>query len=62
MPKRPKFTDKTLNCKDCAEAFVFSAGEQFFMWAKGLHDPLRCPRCRAIRKTTINPEARRQND
>jgi len=42
------FVDRTLTCRDCAEPFVFTAGEQTFFASKGLvHDPARCPSCRA---------------
>ena len=37
------FQDRTLTCRDCGEAFVFSSGEQAFFASKGLqHDPQRC--------------------
>jgi CxxC-x17-CxxC domain-containing protein len=43
--------DRTLVCRDCGEAFVFSAGEQSFFASKGLqNDPQRCPSCRAAAK------------
>lgn len=41
------FTDQTLQCRECASAFVWSAGEQDFFQQKGLlHAPQRCPDCR----------------
>ena len=47
----PVYADRTLNCRDCGEAFVFSAGEQAFYASKGLeHDPQRCASCRATAK------------
>lgn len=43
--------DKTIICKDCAEAFLFSAGEQGFFLEKGLlNEPQRCPDCREQRR------------
>lgn len=43
--------DKTLVCKECGAEFVFTAGEQEFYRRKGLlHDPARCPACRAERR------------
>lgn len=43
--------DRTLVCRDCAEEFVFSAGEQAFFLSKGLqNDPQRCLSCRAAAK------------
>lgn len=45
------YADRTLTCRDCGEAFVFSAGEQAFFASKGLeHDPQRCTGCRATAK------------
>jgi len=41
------FADKTLTCRECGNAFVWSAGEQEFYQQKGLtHEPQRCPDCR----------------
>jgi CxxC-x17-CxxC domain-containing protein len=43
--------DRTLTCRECGENFIFSAGEQQFFASKGLvHDPQRCPSCRALAK------------
>lgn len=45
------FSDKQLRCRECGEAFVWTAGEQEFYQAKGLmHEPQRCPTCRARAK------------
>jgi CxxC-x17-CxxC domain-containing protein len=45
------FVDKTLNCSDCSNDFVFSASEQEFFQSKGfVNEPGRCPDCRALRK------------
>lgn len=47
------FEDRTLACKECGAEFVFTAGEQEFYERKGLiHDPTRCPNCRAERRRT----------
>ena len=43
--------DSTLTCRDCGQAFVFSAGEQDFYAARGFSEPGRCPDCRASRKS-----------
>ncbi len=44
--------DKTLNCRDCGQPFVFTAGEQGFYIEKGLMNlPQRCPTCRANRRS-----------
>lgn len=43
--------DKTLTCRDCSQAFVFTAGEQEFFQSRGLmNEPSRCPECRQARK------------
>jgi CxxC-x17-CxxC domain-containing protein len=43
--------DKTIICKDCAEKFLFSSGEQGFFLEKGLlNEPQRCPACREERR------------
>lgn len=45
------YADKTLKCRDCAKAFVFTAGEQEFYAGRGLlNEPGRCPDCRSARK------------
>jgi CxxC-x17-CxxC domain-containing protein len=46
-----EFSDKTLKCVDCAEEFVFSAGEQrFFSEKQFQHEPKHCKRCKAKRE------------
>lgn len=43
--------DKTLICRDCGTDFLFTVGEQQFFHSKGLlHEPGRCPSCRALYK------------
>ncbi len=45
------YADRTLTCRDCAESFIFSAGEQRFFSEKGLvNEPQRCLGCRAEAK------------
>jgi CxxC-x17-CxxC domain-containing protein len=45
------FQDRSLTCRDCGNAFTFSAGEQAFFASKGLtNDPQRCITCRATAK------------
>jgi CxxC-x17-CxxC domain-containing protein len=45
------FEDKTLVCRDCGEAFTFTAGEQEFYAQKGFtNEPMRCRNCRQARK------------
>ena len=45
------YQDKTLTCRECGAAFIFSASEQEFYAEKGFqNEPARCPQCRAARK------------
>jgi CxxC-x17-CxxC domain-containing protein len=44
------FSEKVLQCRDCGNEFVFSAGEQEFYATRGFSEPTRCPDCRAARK------------
>jgi len=45
------YEDRTLTCRDCADDFIFSGGEQRFFAEKGLQNvPQRCPSCRANAK------------
>jgi CxxC-x17-CxxC domain-containing protein len=45
------YADKTLTCRDCGQAFVFTMGEQEFHASRGFtNEPGRCPDCRAARK------------
>jgi hypothetical protein len=47
--------DKTLQCKDCNQDFVFTEGEQEFYKEKGFeNEPQRCPECRRARKQQRN--------
>jgi CxxC-x17-CxxC domain-containing protein len=55
------FEDKTLLCRDCSSAFVFTAGEQGFYLEKGLlNEPQRCSSCRANRRRDRNAGAPRE--
>ncbi|HJZ85445.1 MAG TPA: zinc-ribbon domain containing protein [Polyangia bacterium] len=46
-----EFQDKTLQCADCGQDFVFTAGEQEFYERKGFKEiPKRCKPCREARK------------
>src|SRR5690348_17845638 len=42
--------DTTLTCRDCGQAFTFTAGEQDFYASRGFSEPSRCPDCRAANK------------
>ena len=43
--------DKSINCRDCGNDFVFTEGEQQFYAEKGFNnEPVRCGDCRAAKK------------
>lgn len=42
--------DVTIECKDCHEDFVFTAGEQVFFRENALNPPKRCGMCRLAKK------------
>ena len=45
------FSDITLTCKDCAQPFIFTVGEQEFYQQRGLmNQPGRCQSCRGARE------------
>jgi CxxC-x17-CxxC domain-containing protein len=45
------FEDKSIQCSDCGNTFLFTTEEQEFFASKGyVHDPKRCPDCRQARK------------
>jgi len=46
-----QMADKSLTCRDCGSAFVFTEGEQAFYAEKGFaNEPSRCRECRSIKK------------
>jgi CxxC-x17-CxxC domain-containing protein len=46
-----ELSDRTITCRDCGQAFTFTAGEQAFYAERGYTDPQRCASCRAARKS-----------
>ena len=44
-------SDTTITCRDCGQAFTFTAGEQAFYQERGFSAPQRCASCRAERKS-----------
>ncbi|HUS18634.1 MAG TPA: zinc-ribbon domain containing protein [Terriglobales bacterium] len=45
-----EFQDKSLKCIDCAQDFIFTAGEQLFFHDKQFkNEPKRCKNCKAQR-------------
>ena len=53
------FEDETLSCRDCAEDFVFTSGEQEFYASKGWENkPTRCEACRTAKKARLGKISR----
>ncbi|NIQ80622.1 MAG: hypothetical protein GTN93_21525 [Anaerolineae bacterium] len=50
MPDENATEDKTLECCDCKEEFIFTAKESRFFASKGFNDPKRCKPCRDAKK------------
>ncbi len=49
------FQDRTLDCAECGEQFVFSADDQQYHSERGYTDPKRCPACRRARRSQLGP-------
>lgn len=50
------FQDRSIECIDCHQSFVFTAGEQEFYERKGFRElPKRCKNCRDKRKSRRDP-------
>lgn len=50
-----ELADKTIECRDCGNEFVFTVGEQEFYQEKGFtNEPVRCKECRQARKAARN--------
>lgn len=45
-----QYEDKDLNCTQCHQPFVFTAGEQEFYATKQFQSPKRCKPCRDLKK------------
>ncbi len=51
------FRDKTLTCRECHKAFVWTAGEQAFYKERGLINiPGRCAECRSNRRERLGQQ------
>lgn len=49
-----EFSDKSIECTDCASAFIWSVGEQEFFRDKGLKNPpKRCKPCKKAKNERI---------
>jgi len=46
------FEDKSIQCFDCGDIFIFTAEEQDLFKSRGYtNEPKRCPECRQARKS-----------
>jgi len=50
---QPEFKDVELECSECQQKFIFTAGEQKFFMERSLAKPHRCPACRQRRKIEV---------
>lgn len=55
-----QFRDRILECKQCQQQFVWTAGEQSFYHDRRLLEPKRCKPCRDAFKQAINAAHERQ--
>ena len=46
--------DKTLECVECKQSFVWTGGERDFYEKSGFSEPKRCRPCREARKAKKN--------
>jgi CxxC-x17-CxxC domain-containing protein len=48
------FQDRSINCVDCTEPFIWTAGEQVFFHDKGLqNEPKRCKPCKQAKNDRL---------
>jgi len=56
------YQDKEIECCDCKQVFIFTAGEQEFFASKNFTPPRRCKPCRDVRKREKEEKAAREGD
>ena len=54
MEDSQTLTDKTINCTDCQQDFVFTVKEQEFFAKMGFKPTRRCVSCRAKRRAGLS--------
>ncbi len=53
-PSETEFQDRTIQCVDCGEDFIWTAGEQVFFHDKGLkNEPKRCKPCKQAKNERL---------
>ena len=56
-----EFQDRTINCVDCGEVFIWTGGEQVFFHDKGLrNEPKRCKTCKLAKNERLSAIAAAQ--
>lgn len=56
-----EFQDRTINCVDCGEDFIWTGGEQVFFHDKGLqNEPKRCKGCKQAKNDRLSAIAAAQ--
>lgn len=56
-----EFDDRPINCVDCSEEFIWTAGEQVFFHDKGLkNEPKRCKLCKQAKNERLSAIAAAQ--
>lgn len=54
--------DQTLQCRECGREFTWTASEQEFYKKKGFENaPVRCPDCRALKKSRMGEGRAKQS-
>jgi len=49
-----EYQDRSINCVDCGEAFIWTVGEQVFFHDKGLkNEPKRCKPCKQAKNDRL---------
>lgn len=62
LQEESEFTDKEIDCVDCEEVFIWSAGEQTFFRDKGLKNPpKRCKQCKKAKTERLSAIISAQN-
>ena len=55
MVEQVEYKDRNLQCIECGQEFIFTAGEQLFFADKGLsNEPKRCKPCKHRKNERIN--------
>jgi len=56
------YQDKDIACKDCAQVFVWTAGEQQWFAERQMRPPKRCKPCRAMKRAVYEANVNAWDD